>query len=169
MRASLRPEAPSHVARDHTHLGPVEFEDLGESGAYRVRSLSGIDMVQASVVSPAARCNARFQRARCDAVVDRADLGDGLARVEIGLLVVERHADNDVRLRHAVEQRRTLQCFFGIDERLQRLVVDDDHLRCVDRCGRGVCDHDGDGLADEPHPLGSQHRAHDGGIERRVR
>ena len=79
MRPSLRPEAPSHVTREHTHLGSVEVEDLCETGAHRVRSLAGIDMVQASVVGPAAGCNARLQRARCDAVVDRADLGDRLA------------------------------------------------------------------------------------------
>ena len=169
MRSSLRPETAAHVAREHTHLGAVEVQDLGESGSHRVRPLAGVDMVQASVVCPAARGNAGLQRAGCDAVVDRANLRHGFAPREVGLRVVECHAHDDVRLGHPLEQGGASERLFGIYKCRQRLVVDDDQFCRVDRCGRCVGHNDRDRFAHEPHTFSGQHRAHNRGIEGRAR
>ena len=69
-------------------------------------ALAGVDMVEAPIVRPTARSHPSLQRARRYAVIDSADLGHRFARVKVGLLALERHANHHVRLGHALEQRR---------------------------------------------------------------
>ena len=168
MGAGLRAEAAADVAGEHAHLVALEAEHHGQRRTHRVGSLAGVHVMQAPVVGPAAGRHPGLQRARGDAVVHRAHLGHHLARIEIGLPAVHRHAQHHVRLCHALEQRGGTERFLGIGECRQGLVVDDDQLGGVDRrcCGLGY--HHRYGLAHKSDSPFSQHGSHDGGIERRA-
>ena len=148
-RERLGAEAAADVARDHPHLGRLEPERAREPVAVRVRRLGREPDVEAAVLVDERGGRARLERRRRHPLADDAPRGDDLAALEHVLVRSDGDVRADVRADLREEQRLAAQRLRRVDERRQRVVLDEDELGGVDARGRAVGEHDRDDLAGE--------------------
>ena len=154
----LGAEPAADVRPDDAHVLGLEAEQTGEHVAVLVRRLGRAPGGQAPVLPDADERRARLERARGHALADDATGDDDLAAVEQPLDALPR-AEADVRL--------VLERALGVDEGVQRLVVDEDELGGVGGAGSGLADDDGDDLAHVADDVGGQQRPRPAVVEPR--
>jgi hypothetical protein len=141
------------------HQRGVDAQPAGHLVAGGLRVLRGAPQRQPAVLAPRRGGRARLQRGRGEPLVVDLPRDDDLAAVEQG--VVERllvEGDGDVRAGLGEEQHLPREALLHVDDGGQRVVVDLDEVGRVLTLVGLLGEHGGDGLADEPHPVGGQPR-----------
>ena len=166
---NLGAEPATNIGRDDLDLCGLDTIDLGDGGKCSLSALGAEPLVQ-TPVDPGNCRPANFEWAWCDALIEEATFDNDFAAFEecvAGVLghTQHRRVEHDVAARLLVEQRRAGECGFDVDDRGQRVVVDDDLLGGVLALLPLLGDDDGNGLADEADFADGQHAAGDGWVE----
>ena len=154
----LRAEPAADVRADDAYVLRLEAEQARQLVAVLVRRLGREPGGEAPVLSDARERGARLERTGRHALADDASRDHHVAAVEqpVDALLF---AEADVRL--------VLERALGVDEGVQRLVVDEDELGGVGGAGSGLADDDGDDLAHVADDVGGQQRPRPAVVEPR--
>ena len=138
----------------------VEPELGGELVAHAVRALGrGPEREPALGLAGNGHDPGRLHRHRRDPLVDDAHRHHDVGVVEHALDGPGPHRVRDVRALRLEHDRRVGQDRgFGVDDRRQRVVVDDHGFGGVDRLGLRLRDHHRHDVADEPHAVPGERR-----------
>ena len=163
VRNGLGPEAATDVGHDHVDLLERQTVVVGVHPLRGVGALAR-ELLDEPITLPPGRRHPRLQRARCDPLVH-----DPLADHDLGFERLGRRrlgAHGHVRPVVGMDQHLVGEGGLDADDRLERVVVDDDGLGGVDGLGQGL-GHDGDDrLPHEPDHVGGQDRPGEGGRHR---
>ncbi len=156
---ALGPEPATHVGNDGVdplHGDPVV---VGVHALGHVRALAR-DLLDEAVAFPPRRRDPGLERARRHPLVEYSVGDDHLGVDRVGGQRLRRHGHVGTVL--GVDEHLVGEGRVEVDDRVEGLVVDDDHLRGVDGLGHGL-GHDGDDrFTDEPHDVGGEDRPGEG-------
>ncbi len=169
----LRAEAATHGRYDHVDGGGLDAEHSGESVTQHVRHLRRDRHLEPAVLARDHDHPVGLHGNRSHAWVREPRPYHDLRVLERVGFAAEGHLHRDVAPMIGEEQRGIgCECGHRINDRAQRVVVDDDHLRRVDCLGPSLGDDDRHSLADETHPLlreelAAEGRRHHGNTQER--
>ena len=163
-------ESASDVGRNHVHLIGFEPEEGRERVANAVRSLGRRVELQTSVLTHMSSRGANFERTRRDTLIDQFQFDYDVAIVEERLVATEVEGKGGVRPGVREEQILVGSRSDGINDDIERVVLDHHLFQSVFRDLTRLGDDGGDGFAHVAHRTGGEHRrghrfirhAHDG-------
>ncbi len=158
--ARLGAEATTDVWDDHPHLARVEPVDLGEQVLRRVGALARRVVNESTLIGPVRRPGTALDRRRGHPLVDDSLGDDDLASAEVGLLR-RGEPHHHVRAVLGKEQHLVVDRGFGIDNAVERLVVDHHEIGGIGPSRPVLGDDRDDGLTDVAHRAhGDERTAH---------
>ena len=159
----FRPKAATNIWCDHANLLSRQTIKRTELITNRMRTLTRLPMSKpthsiGSCFFPTTGGDSSFERARCNALINDSLAHHHIALREVGDLTGFK-IDNGVRSKIGEQQSFVSKCFFGINHRVQRVVVDKNLFGRVDCLSPRFGDNSRNQFADIAHGAIGQSRA----------
>ena len=157
---ALGAEAASDVRGDDAQLRRIDAERPGDAHLIPVRHLRGEPGGDPAVSVRLGGCRSHLERARSHPLAVERLRDDDVAAVEERVVVLGRAGvARDVRPDLRVQQHLVLRGLQRVDDGRQRVVLDDDELRCVGAGGAILAQDDRDDVSDEANDVRGDERA----------